>query len=134
MTIAGSQHMARHSPLTDEESAARRKLGQVPGPTPLPANWTAAVLPSPFGDATPPMADYDQFVVAHIDYSYSGDTQAMQVGFYLLENLTYYRFVFLNTASGGEWYWLTALPGGPNTNSFGPFATSLVVPSPAFLT
>ena len=121
--------MSGQSPVTAQQVAARlrpRAAGSAPV---LPPSWTAAGLFFPFGDAEPPLSDYDQLVVASIAYDSTGAQPAMRVSLYLLEYLQFYDFLFTN----GQWYWLQSLPGQAPTGYYGPFPTSLQIPTTDFL-
>ena len=119
--------------LAEQAVAAALKPRAAAPPPALPANWTAVALLSPFGDALHIMPNHDQLIVANLEYAYSADGQFLQVEFYLLESLTYFRFLFTNTAEGGVFYWIEAQPGGPAGAAHGPFKTPLNIPSPDFL-
>ena len=117
------------SEITPEQAAAMLRPSAMAAPPALPQSWTAAGLLLAFGDANPPLFNYDQGVVANIVYDSTGAQPAMRVSLYLVEDLQYYDFLFTN----GQWYWLTSLPGQAPTGYYGPFPTSLQVPSPDFL-
>ncbi len=91
----------------------------------------------PFGDSPPPLGQsYDQLVLA--DVTYAADWQGgagMLVDLYLIESLTCISFFFRNMPDGtAQWWWLCKdSPSGPVRDSYGPFQTSLGVPSQAFL-
>lgn len=106
---------------------ADREHAQPSAPPVLPQRWQAQFLLTPFGDATPELAHYDQLVVA--DVTYESNTPAMRVSLYLTESLQYFDFVFTDQG----WYWLFSTPGGPVTGHLGPFTTSLKVPAPDFI-
>ena len=121
--------MSGQSPVTAQQVAARlrpRAAGSAPV---LPPSWTAAGTFFPFGDAEPPLSDYDQLVVASIAYDFTGAQPAMRVSLYLLEYLQFYDFLFTN----GQWYRLQSLPGQAPTGYYGPFPTSLQIPTTDFL-
>jgi hypothetical protein len=99
--------MAGQLELTPEDVAARLRPRDAGLPPQLPASWTAAGLLLPFGDANPTMANYDQLVVANIEYDSTGPQFAMRVSLYLLEDMQYFDFLFV----GNEWYWLVSKPG-----------------------
>jgi hypothetical protein len=122
--------MPMPSQMPPEEIDERVKPRDPP-PTPqLPPSWTAAGLLFPFGDANPTMANYDQLVVANIAYDSTGPNMCMRVSLYLLEDLTYYDFLFI----GSQWYWLVSTLGQRPTAYYGPFTSaSLEVPLPDFL-
>jgi hypothetical protein len=121
--------MARQSKRTPEDVAPRLGPRDAVPPPILPPSWTAAGLLLAFGDANPPLANYDQLVVANIAYDSTGGQPAMRVSLYLLEDLRYFDFLF----TSGQWYWLVSEPGQAPTCYYGPFPTSLRAPSPDFL-
>jgi hypothetical protein len=118
---------AKPLPDPSELTAERDRLNPSAPPT-LPDQWRAQFLLTPFGDMQPPMANYDQLVVADVTYSYSSGPW-MRVGLYLTEDLRYFDFLF----APGKWYWLTSTPGGSVTGYYGPFETPLTVPAPDFI-
>ena len=120
--------MNSSQPPNPSELTAQRDRTRPSAPPVLPAQWRAQFLLTPFGDMQPPMAHYDQLVVANVIYNYSG-TPWMRVSLYLIEDLRYFDFVFYD----GRWYWLISTPGGPITGSYGPFETPLTVPPPNFV-
>jgi hypothetical protein len=112
---------------TPEQLSARLKAGQTGIPPLFPVNWIASFVLSPFGDAAPPMNNYDQLVVANITCYYDPLVgSAMRVGLYMLEDLQYFDFVFLDS---GQWYWLNSAPGEEPTDFYGPFPTPLQPPT-----
>ena len=114
--------MAADAILTPDQLIAQRRQALAQTPPILPLDWNATFILSPFGDATPPMNNYDQLVIA--DVTCFNDFIAgngMRVSLYLLEELQYFDFAF----SGGQWYWLESQPGQEPTNYAGPFPTSL---------
>jgi hypothetical protein len=121
--------MARQSKRAPEDTAQRLGPRDAVPPPILPPSWTAAGLLLAFGDANPPLANYDQLVVANIAYDSTGGEPAMRVSLYLLEDLRYFDFLF----TSGQWYWLVSEPGQAPTGYYGPFPTSLRAPSPDFL-
>jgi hypothetical protein len=110
-----------------ELTAARDRAQPSAAPT-LPVRWRAQLLLTPFGDMQPPMAHYDQLVVADVTYDYSG-TPWMRVSLYLIEDLRYFDFMF----NDGKWYWLISTPGGRIEGYYGPFETPLKIPVPDFI-
>jgi hypothetical protein len=112
---------------------ANRKVSEGTNPPSLPCCWQASVLLSPFGDGSPLLENYSQLIVADVLYEYSAEVQALRCRLYLLEDLKYFDFLFVNHISGTRWYWLVSEPGGDITGWYGPFATSLQVPRPDFL-
>jgi hypothetical protein len=122
--------MAGQLELTPEDVAARLRPRDAGLPPQLPASWTAAGLLLPFGDANPTMANYDQLVVANIEYDSTGPQFAMRVSLYLLEDMQYFDFLFV----GNEWYWLVSKPGQAPIGYYGPFTSQVLqVPTPDFL-
>jgi hypothetical protein len=129
--------MASPDPIPATLTPPQLAAGLVTTMTPpvFPNSWRASVLLTPFGDAAPPMSNYDQLVVADVRYASDQVSRSMRVSLYLLESLIYYDFLFTNTASGStEWYWLNSRPNQPPPIPvYGPFATPLQVPAPNFL-
>ena len=125
LTIEDTDMPTPRVPSADELNAQRQAATPPTTPT-LPAQWTAQVLLTPFGDATPAMPTYSQLVVANVQCDTTSG--AMLVDLYLTNDLTYYSFFFVQNA----WFWLERTPGGPVTASFGPFYTSLAMPQTTF--
>ncbi len=97
----------------------------------FPVNWQASFVLSPFGDAAPPMNNYDQLVIAETVCYYDPLVGSfLSVGLYLLEDLQYFNFFFRDD---GRWYWLISTPEGGPTDYYGPFSTALQPPSPGLL-
>jgi hypothetical protein len=125
--------MTSKSVPTPEQISAKLKAGRSGTPPLFPVNWQASFVLSPFGDAKPPagMKNYDQLVVANITcYDDPLVGSAMRVGLYLLEDLQYFDFVFIDS---GQWYWLNNAPGEEPTDYYGPFSTTLQAPTLGFL-
>jgi hypothetical protein len=109
-------------------------------PPPLPANWIATALLTPFGGlaVNPPLTSSDELVVARIHYQSTPETTSLRTRLYLVESLLYYDFVFQTTGGVSSWYWLVSDPADPDprvppTAVFGPFPTSVQVPGPTVL-
>jgi hypothetical protein len=79
------------------------------------------------------MPNYDQVVVANIAYDWS--QQMMRVSLYLLEEMTYFDFLF--DGADGTWYWLVSSPGQTPTGYYGPWPIAgglpFSLPAPNFL-
>jgi hypothetical protein len=87
----------------------------------FPVNWQASFVL--FGDAAPPMNNYDQLVIANVTCYYDPLVGSfMRVGLYLLEDLQYFDFFFVDSA---QWYWLIGTPEEGPTDYYGPFSTTL---------
>jgi hypothetical protein len=132
------ESVARPDTLPGEnEIRERYRLDDAAAPPAFPPVWRTPFILNPFGDSSPPLGQsYNQLVVA--DLTYAADWQGgagMLVDLYLVENLICASFFFRNTPAGTtQWWWLCRdRPGGPVRNSYGPFPTSLRVPSQAFL-
>lgn len=115
-------------PNPSELTAARDRAQPSAAPT-LPQQWQAQFLLTPFGDMQPPMAHYDQLVVADVVYNHSSSAPWMRLSLYLIEDLRYYDFMFYDD----KWYWLISTPNGPITGYYGPFETPLKIPAPDFI-
>jgi hypothetical protein len=125
--------MTSNSVPTPEQLSAKLEAGRSTTPPMFPVNWQASFVLSPFGDgAVPPMMNnYDQLVIANITCYYDPLVgSAMRVGLYLLEDLQYFDFVFVDS---GQWYWLNNAPGEEPTDYYGPFYTSLQAPTVGLL-
>lgn len=101
----------------------------------LPTSWTATVLLSPFGDLKPPLKNYSQLVVGHIESSWTPKESWLRARLYLTQDLTYFDFLFINQTDRVEncqWYWINSTPQGEVNNIYGPLPTTLRIPSPTF--
>jgi hypothetical protein len=115
-----------------ELEAERRSRQPMKRPS-LPNHWRASVLLSPFGDGKPPMRNHSQLCVADISYRHAHRVRVLRCRLHLLEDLTYFDWLFVSGPFGTRWYWLVGEPGRPITGWYGPFDTPLEVPEPDFL-
>jgi hypothetical protein len=114
-----------------------RQLKRPASPPKLRAAWTATVLLSPFGDSVSPLPNGSQLVVRNIESSSTSSERWMRVRLYLTQDNRYFEFVFMTVRPDDRheerhWYWIDSSPKGSIANIYGPFPTTLRVPSPGF--
>lgn len=107
-------------------------------PVTMPTAWNAVVLLTPFGGGSQQSGPVtDQLIVGDISYqSLSQNDAYMRCRLYLLEDLTYFDFLFHTVNGATQWWWLVSDPSdstGTPTASYGPFGSSAKVPAPNFL-
>jgi hypothetical protein len=114
---------------------AYKKLAGSMTPT-LPASWTATVLLSPFGDPISPLRNWQQLVVGIIESSWTESESWLRARLYLTQDLKYVDFVFTAQKEDGldeyQWYWIDSTPQHTVKGIYGPFPTTVRIPSPSF--
>jgi len=104
----------------------------------MPTAWNAVVLLTPFGGGKQrPGLVSDQLIVGDLSYQSLSQSEAyMRCRLYLLEDLTYFDFLFRTANGATQWWWLVSDPSdssGTATASYGPFGSTAKVPAPDFL-
>src|SRR5579871_4168224 len=103
----------------------------------FPETWTSTALLAPFGDSISPLSNYAQLIVGILECSCSTTESWMRALLFLTQDKKYFDFIFTTaTSSQGEqssWYWIDSAPDGQISNIYGPFATTLRIPTSMFL-